>query len=44
MSFNVQSSENPSTANTNHDKQKFINVTLQIQATSRPKAKCNFDC
>lgn len=39
MSFNVQSSENPfSAVNGKHDRQKFINVTLKIQVSSRPKS------
>lgn len=41
MSFKVQSSKNLCIADANHDQQKFISVTLQVQMTLRPKVKCD---
>ena len=41
MSFKFQSSKNLCIANANHDQQKFISVTLQVQMTLRPKMKCD---
>lgn len=41
MSFKVQSSKNLCIADANHNQQKFISVTLQVQMTLRPKVKCD---
>lgn len=37
--FNVQFSKNSFIAHANHDQQKSISVTLQVQVTLRPKVK-----
>ena len=41
MCSKVQSRKNLCIANADHDQQKFINVTLQVQMTLRPKVKCD---